>query len=159
MAHEAVRELLNRTPNASEYRLIRRLWLAHSIAEDKRDIAGLMATLCDDCVYEMGQTGDSWRGHEGATRFYTGMLSAFPDVRFDLTHIVIGPQGVWEEALVTATHTGEWLGYAPSGNHIELRTTILFPWDAEKRLFKGERIYLDSDEMLRGGSQTRLRHG
>jgi predicted ester cyclase len=159
MAHEAVKELLNRTPSAAEYRLIRRLWLEHSIAEDKRDIPGLMATLTGDCVYEMAQTGDIWHGHEGATRFYTGMLAAFPDVNFDLTQIVIGPQGVWEEALVTATHTGEWLGYKPTGRHIELRTTILFPWDPDRELFKGERIYLDSDDMLRGSSASRLRHG
>ncbi len=117
-----------------------------------------MATLTEDCAYEMAQTGHIWRGHAGATQFYTEMLTAFPDVHFDLTAIVIGPQGVWEEALVTGTHQAQWLGYAPSQKKIELRTTILFPWDPQHKLFRGERIYLDSDQMLRGEGPSRLRH-
>jgi ketosteroid isomerase-like protein len=158
MAHQAVKELLNRQVDDEEYREIRRLWLAHSIAEDRRDIPGLMATLTEDCVYHMPQTGHIWRGKTGATQFYTDMLGAFPDVHFDLTNIVIGPQGVWEEALVTATHLGQWMDYTPSGNQIELRVTILFPWDRQRRLFLGERVHIESDEMLRGDGPTRLRH-
>jgi hypothetical protein len=159
MAHESIRELLNRSVDQAEYRAIRRLWLEHSLAEDRRDIPGLMATLTDDCIYEMVQTGHSWPGHEGATQFYTEMLGAFPDVHFDLINIVIGPQGVWEEAVVTGTHQGHWLGWPPTGKQISLKTTILFPWDPATRKFKGERIYLDSDESLRGDVPTRLTHG
>ncbi|MDH3470587.1 MAG: hypothetical protein OEM94_04645, partial [Acidimicrobiia bacterium] len=48
----AVRELLARTPD--EYSEIQALWKAHSLAEDARDIPGLMATLTHDCVYEGG---------------------------------------------------------------------------------------------------------
>src|SRR6266850_1833807 len=87
------------------YREIRELWKTHSIAEDKRDIAGLIATLTPDCVYEVvGEAGARWEGHAGATRFYTSLLSAFPDIHFALQTIVIGPQGVCEEARVTGTH-------------------------------------------------------
>jgi len=46
-----VRELLAREVTPELYREIRELWKAHSIAEDKRDIAGLIATLTPDCVY------------------------------------------------------------------------------------------------------------
>ena len=158
MSSQAVKELLNRPVDAAEYQEIRRLWLAHSLAEDRRDIPGLMATLTEDCVYHMPQTGDIWHGKPGATEFYTGMLAAFPDVHFDLVNIVIGPQGVWEEALVSATHTGSWIGYEPSGHHIEMRVAILFPWDRARHLFLGERIHLESDEMLRGDQPTRLHH-
>ena len=40
---------------------IKRLWVRHSIAEDRRDIPGLLATLADDCEYEMVPTGQRWR--------------------------------------------------------------------------------------------------
>ena len=74
-----------------------------------------MSTLTEDCVYELVQTGHRWEGHEGATRFYLGLFGAFPDIDFQLSDIVIGPQGVCEEADVTGTHEGEWLGIPPSG--------------------------------------------
>lgn len=97
----------------AEYKRIRQEWKTHSIAEDNRDIPGLLSTLTEDYVYEIVQTGDRWQGHEGAAQFYTELLTAFPDIHFDLQNIVIGPQGVFEEAWVTATHEGEWRGIAP----------------------------------------------
>ena len=127
--------------HADEYEAIRALWKTHSIAEDERDIDGLMSTLTDDCVYEMIQTGHRWEGHAGATRFYTDLLTAMPDVDFALTDIVIGPQGVFEMADVTATHQGEWLGWKPTGQKVEFKVVILFPWDPEARRFTGEKIW------------------
>lgn len=136
---DSVRELLARTPD--EYEGIRELWKAHSLAEDARDIAGLMATLTDDCVYELVQTGHRWEGHAGATQFYLGLLGAFPDIDFNLTHIVIGPQGVCEEAVATGTHQADWLGRPATGERATFRVVIFFPWDAAKKLFTGERVY------------------
>jgi predicted ester cyclase len=148
MADEAIRELLQRDVTPEEYDEIRALWKRHSIAEDERDIGGLLSTLTDDCVYELVQTGDVWRGHSGATRFYTELLSAFPDIEFSLTDIVIGPQGVCEQADVVGTHRGPWLGREPTGDRVEFRVVIFFPWDREARRFKGERVWVDSDRLV-----------
>jgi predicted ester cyclase len=136
-----VRDLIRLEPTPEEYDAVRELWKRHSIAEDDRDLPGLLATLTEDCVYELVQTGHRWEGHEGATRFYMGLLGGFPDIHFDLTNIVIGPQGACEEADVTGTHEAEWLGIAPSGEHLAWQVTIFFPWDRERRLFRGERVY------------------
>ena len=138
-----VRELLAREVTPELYREIRELWKAHSIAEDKRDIAGLIATLTPDCVYEVvGEDGARWEGHEGATRFYMELLTAFPDIQFDLQTIVIGPQGVCEEARVTGTHKGKWLNRAPTGERVTFRVVIFFPWDSKGRKFAGERVFV-----------------
>ena len=145
-AHDAVVELIRRDVDPAEHDAIRELWKQHSIAEDNRDLPGLMATLTDDCVYELVQTGDRWEGHEGATRFYTQLLTAFPDVRFMLTDIVIGPQGVVEQADVEATFQAEWLGRPPTGEHVAWKVVIFFPWDPEARKFKGERVFFDFRE-------------
>ena len=136
---EHVRELLARTPD--QYAEIRELWKQHSLAEDARDIGGLMATLTDDCVYELVQTGHRWEGHAGATQFYLGLLTAFPDIEFNLTTIVVGPQGVCEEAVVTGTHKAAWLDMEPTGEEMAWRVVIFFPWDPEAKLFTGERVY------------------
>ncbi len=92
-------------------------------------------------MYELVGTGHRWEGHEGAARFYAELLTAFPDIHFDLTNIVIGPQGVCEEARVTGTHRGAWLGREPTGEPIGFGVAIFFPWDREARRFAGERVY------------------
>jgi predicted ester cyclase len=147
-----VRELLRRDADPAEHDEIRELWKRHSKAEDQRDIAGLLSTLTDDCVYELVGTEHRWEGHEGATRFYTGLLGAFPDIDFQLTGIVIGPQGVCEEARVTGTHQQDWVGYEATGERVEFGVVIFFPWDPHQRLFTGERVYVDErlGKMSRG---------
>ena len=142
--HDEVVELLRRPITPQLYDDIRELWKRHSIAEDARDLPGLISTLTDDCVYELVQTGERWERHEGAVRFYTQLLTAFPDIHFDLTDIVIGPQGVCEEARVTGTFESSWLGIEPTRERLTWRVVIFFPWDDERRLFKGEKIYVDA---------------
>lgn len=134
--------MLAREVNREVYHEVRELWKAHSIAEDRRDIAGLIATLTDDCVYEVFPGGTRWEGHTGAVRFYTELISAIPDIHFDLQHIVIGPQGVCEEAQVTGMQTGTWLDRKGTGQQVHFRVVIFFPWDLAKQKFKGERVYV-----------------
>lgn len=141
LEHDAVVEMLRRELAPGEYDEIRELWKRHSIAEDRRDLPGLISTLTEDCVYELSPGGQRWEGHEGATRFYGELLKAFPDIHFDLTDIVIGPQGVCEVARVTGTHESEWIGYPPSGRRISWRVVIFFPWDRTQRRFAGEKIF------------------
>ena len=141
---EEVIEQLRRDVSPDEHEEIRELWKKHSIAEDNRDLPGLISTLTDDCVYEVRPDGARWEGHEGAARFYTELLSAFPDIHFDLTDIVIGPQGVCEWARVSGTHKGKWLDNEPTDELLTWNVVILFPWDREKRLFKGEKVYSDA---------------
>ena len=138
-----VRELLRRDVEPAEYNEIRELWKRHSLAEDRRDIAGLLSTLTEDCVYELIGTTHVWHGHEGATNFYAGLLTAFPDIDFELTDIVIGPQGVCEEARVTGTHEADWLDYPANGERVAFRVVIFFPWEPRSRLFTGEKVYAD----------------
>ena len=141
---EEVIEQLRRDVSPEEHEEIRELWKKHSIAEDNRDLPGLISTLTEDCVYEVRPDGARWEGHEGAARFYTELLSAFPDIHFDLTDIVIGPQGVCEWARVSGTHKGKWLDNEPTNELLTWNVVILFPWDREKRLFKGEKVYSDA---------------
>ena len=143
MASDRILELLRRPVDVDEYAEIRELWKTHSIAEDNRDLPGLISTLTEDCVYELVPNGPRWEGHEGAARFYTELLTAFPDIVFELQNIVIGPQGVVEEAIVTGTHSAKWLDNEPTGEKMTWRNAIFFPWDPESRRFKGERVYTD----------------
>jgi len=138
-----VRARLGWPADPATHRRIRRLWQQHSIAEDRRDIDGLVATLAPDCVYEIVGTGLRWDGHAGARAFYTELFAAFPDNGFALTDIVIGPQGVFEAVVLEATHAGPFAGLEPTGERVRLELSILFPWDPDRGRFAGERIFLD----------------
>lgn len=143
MASAPIRERLGWDVSPEQYQVIRRLWIDHSRAEDRRDLAGLIATLSEECVYEIVPTGQRWHGHAGARQFYLSFLGAFPDVKFDLQDIVIGPQGVMEVTRMTGTHTGEWAGQAATGEQVSTLVVIHFPWDPDVQKFAGERIYYD----------------
>jgi predicted ester cyclase len=139
---DRAREQLRQRVDPALYDEIRELWTRHSMAEENRDLPGLIATLADDCVYEIPAWNQRWEGHAGATQFYNGLLTAFPDIHFALTEIVIGPQGLCEEALVTATHERDWLGVAATGQRLQFSVVIFFPWQADAGLFAGERIHV-----------------
>ena len=143
-----IRERLSWEYTPEQYQKIRRLWIKHSIAEDKRDLDGLIATLAEDCVYEIIPTGERWEGHDGARTFYTTFLGAFPDVHFDLTDIVIGPQGVIEIAAMTGTHRGPWNGIAATDKAISCQIMIYFPWNPAAGKFAGEKVYLDYHTLM-----------
>jgi predicted ester cyclase len=148
-AATTIRERLTWDVTPELYAKIRRLWIAHSKAEDGRDLAGLVATLSEDCVYEIIPTAERWEGHAGARSFYTSFLGAFPDVRFDLKDIVIGPQGVIEIAAMRGTQRGTWQGQAATGRTVEVDIIIHFPWDRRTDRFAGELIYYDSGALGR----------
>jgi predicted ester cyclase len=142
-ARESIRKRLGRPVDPETHRAIRRLWQRHSIAEERRDIEGLIATLSPECAYEIVGSGLRWDGHAGARAFYTELFAAFPDNAFALTDIVIGPQGVFEAVVLEATHCGPFAGLAPTGRRVRLELAILFPWNPTARLFDGEQIFLD----------------
>jgi len=139
----SVRQRLALPFDPAEQRRIKRLWVRHSIAEDRRDIDGLISTLAPDCVYEIVGTGLRWQGHDGARAFYTELFAAFPDNSFALTDIVIGPQGVFEAVVLQATHQAPFAGLPPTGRRVRLELAILFPWDPETQRFSGEQIFID----------------
>jgi predicted ester cyclase len=145
-----VQERLAFSIDPAQLRRIKRLWVRHSIAEDRRDIDGLIATLATDCVYEIVGAGLRWEGHAGARAFYAELFAAFPDNRFALTDIVIGPQGVFEAVVLEATHVGTFAGLAPTGRHVRLELAILFPWDPASQRFTGEQIFIDRAGLAAG---------
>jgi steroid delta-isomerase-like uncharacterized protein len=120
---------------------IKRLWQKHVLAENRRSIEGLLATLCAEPVYELMATGEKYLGREGVTKFYTGLFEGMPDATFDLVSVTIGENGVVEESVLRGTHTGPLFGIAASGKAVRLPLTIVFPFAEGK--FLGERLYFD----------------
>jgi steroid delta-isomerase-like uncharacterized protein len=125
----------------------KRLWQKHVIAENKRDIPGLLATLNDFPVYEIMATGLRYEGPEGVTGFYQGLFDGMPDADFELVSVTVDEHMVVEESVFKGTHTGPLFELPPSGNFITFPLIIMFPVDGDK--FAGERMYFDMQTLLR----------
>jgi predicted ester cyclase len=149
LAAPSIRRRIAGGIDAVAYKRIRKLWIDHSRAEDARDLDGLIATLSETCIYEIIPTHQRWEGHAGARAFYTTFLGAFPDVKFNVFDIVIGPQGVTEFADMTATHLGPFAGLAPLGRALDTKIIIFFPWNKVAQKFDGEKVYFDLADMMR----------
>ena len=143
MASERILELLRRPSTPTSTRRSASSGRPTRSPRTTAIFAGLLSTLTEDCVYTVAGTGARWEGHEGAAGFYTELLTAFPDIHFELDYIVIGPQGVCEEAIVTATHQGRWLDARADRREADLAERDLLPVGSGARLFKGEMVYTD----------------
>ena len=134
--------------DAAEYHQVKELWLDHIAAEHRGDIPGLLATLTPHCTYTILNNGRTWHGHDGAAAFYCDFLAGFPENCFSVVNVFIGPQGVVEEAHFNGVHHGDMMGLPSTGQPIEFDVTLMFPWDRDQKLFKGERIYFAIDRNL-----------
>lgn len=127
---------------------IRRLWQKHVIAENRRDIPGLLATLCQDPTYILMATGTEFRGRDPVATFYRSLFEAVPDATFELRNQYVASEGVVEESVLKGTHTGGPLFSFPArGGRIALPLTIVFPLEGDK--FWGERMYFDLGTLAR----------
>jgi ketosteroid isomerase-like protein len=75
-------------------------WNAH-------DVAGAMALMTDDCVWEITRGSEPWGTRiEGSKAVRTAIADAFrvmPDIHYELVHSSFGQDFVVVELLVTAT--------------------------------------------------------
>jgi len=123
----------------------RRLWQRHVLAENRRSIAGLLDTLCDEPMYVVMATGQRHHGRHAVAAFYASLFEGVPDASFDLIAVFVGEEGVVEESVLRGTHQGALFGIPATGRVIELPLTIVFPMKDGHIL--GERLYFDMDTL------------
>jgi len=131
---------------ASKLHQNKRLWQRHVLAENRRDIPGLLATLVDDPLYVIMATGQEYKGKEGVASFYQGLFDGLPDASFDLRSTTIGEEMVVEESKFHGTHTGTLFGIPATGKFVTFPLIIMFPVAANR--FQGERLYFDMNTLL-----------
>jgi hypothetical protein len=109
--------------------------------EDERDLPGLIRRLTEDCVYELIQTGHRWEDTGVRPASIWDLLSAFPDIHFDLDRHRHRAAGRLRRSGRHRTHEADWLGFPPSGERLSWKVGIFFPWDPELAALRGERVY------------------
>src|ERR1051325_3127920 len=90
-------------------------------AENGQDLAGTLATLHPECVFEDFATGQVWHGHEGAAAHYRQWWTTF-DVTVKRgpgqSGGCLGGGGYRPEVPGPARHIGRFLGIEPTGRTI-----------------------------------------
>ena len=124
-----------------------KLWLEHAMAENRRELERLIATLHEDCVYEVVPTGQLFRGKEQVRGFYRGLWEGIPNVKLELLNRIDADDCVVEQSEVHGVMTGTLFGFPPSGRELRFRCVIFFPVREGK--FVGERVYFDAAEIAR----------
>ncbi len=125
---------------------LKRLWQRHVLAENRRDIPGLLATLVDEPQYTIMATGQTYDGKSGVAAFYQGLFDGLPDATFDLQTVTIGEEMVVEESRFRGTHNGALFEIPPTGKFVTFPLIIMFPVVSDK--FYGERMYFDMNTLL-----------
>ena len=125
----------------------RRLWQRHVLAENRRSIEGLLETLCDDPIYKVMATSQTFKGKDEVGDFYRGLFEAMPDANFELVNAFVGEEGVVEESILRGIHRGTLFGIPATGREIALPMTIVFPIMNSQIL--GERLYFDAATLAR----------
>ena len=68
-----------------------------------------------------GNDPDFGQGREGFRKQWKQWRTAFPDLNFEIVDLVAEGDKVLTRWVLTGTHQGEFLGYAPTGNKIRVQ--------------------------------------
>ena len=124
-----------------------RLWIEHARAENRRELERLVATLHEDCEYEVVPLGRRWRGKDEVREFYRGLWRGIPNVKLTLLNRVDADDCIVEESEIFGRMEGPLFGVEPSGQELRYRVVIFFP--VRDGRFTGERVYFDLAEFAR----------
>lgn len=122
----------------------------HLTAENAHDMAGTLATLHPECVFDDTATGQMFHGLAGAEKYYRLWWSAF-----EITvHRAPQDTSYWSEdgtyiakALFRGRHVGEFLNIPATGNGIEFRGVVFVTF--RDGLMAGEQCFYDLSGICR----------
>jgi predicted ester cyclase len=103
-----------------ENKAIIRRWFE---AENKKDLALLDEFVASDFVDHTHQL----QGREAYKQFVASIGKGFPDFHETIKDIIAEGDKVWVYFDITGTHTGDWMGLAPTGKKISANIVEIFP--------------------------------
>ena len=118
----------------------------HMESENRLDFDSTIATFTHP-RYELIGTGQVFDGIEEVMGYYQSSRAAFPDQRNVIHTLRHADDAVVVEFDLLGTHSGDFLGVAPTGKTFRSRMAAIFEFDGD--LITCERIYFDAGTILR----------
>jgi len=116
MATEPVTSALTETEerNLSAVSDVLAFWNTH-------DIDGILDFYDDEIVWKNIGLEETYDGKPAVREFLTRLMSALPDLVFNVEHKIARGDNVAEKWTIHGTHLGTFLGIPPTGRPIEIR--------------------------------------
>lgn len=98
--------------------------------------------------YELIATGTTYDGAGEVMGYYASSREAFPDQRNEIHSIRQADDAVIVEFDLLGTHSGPFLGIAPTGREFRCRMAAFFIFEAGTDRIECERVYFDAATIL-----------
>lgn len=115
-------------------------------SENRLDFEATLATF-EHPRYELIATGQVFDGPDQVMGYFTASRAAFPDQRNEIHSLRHTDDAVVVEFDLLGTHSGDFLGVAPTGKTFRARMCAIFEFSDDRIVC--ERIYFDSSTILR----------
>lgn len=120
----------------------------HIRQESQHDMESLLDGMVTDCVTDVACAPRPYRGKKAVERRYREQWTGFPDFKVRVRRIVcVGSKYAVTENEWSGTHLGVFMGIAPTGKRVKVRTAVIWEFKGDK--LRGEYIYFDLATILR----------
>lgn len=97
----------------------------------------LRGVLADDFISYGGAGFEDLVGPDAFIGLYYGFMEAFPDLQFEVTHVIADGDLVAVRGIQTATHTGNFLGMVPATNkEVAWTGTAIFRFNEDGQIIE-----------------------
>jgi steroid delta-isomerase-like uncharacterized protein len=106
------------------------------------DLEAVLAYYTDDVYFEDVTVPRPCRGKQEMRDFMAVFYRGFPDLHIEVRTCVSSQSTVTAEYDLIGTHTGEFLGHAPTGREFRIKAVSVYEHNGA--LFTRETVYYDS---------------
>lgn len=111
------------------------------------DIPGVLSYYDDRILWTNVAMEEAYAGKGEVGAYLQRMLTAFPGLRFEVTHKIPSGQRVAERWIIHGTHDGPYLGIPPTGKQVAIHGMSIVHLPDGK--FVSDRFYFDTSSVLR----------
>jgi steroid delta-isomerase-like uncharacterized protein len=114
---------------------------------NRGDIPGVLAFYDPAIVWTNVAMEEVYRGHPGVGAYLQQMLTAFPDLRFEVSHKVPRGDRVAERWVISGTHLGPYQGIPATGKRVAIHGMSIVR--LRDGYFLSDRFHIDSSNVMR----------
>jgi steroid delta-isomerase-like uncharacterized protein len=106
-------------------------------AWNRGDPEGIAAHLAEDVLWRDVALGMPLHGREALKAAAQAYMTGFPDLRIEETSSTLAPPRLVQELTITGTHSGEFLGIAPTGRFTQSYAAVITTFDEDGMMIEG----------------------